>query len=99
MSQSIDEYMWSLVKTKRNLMVPWYLMAAYSYYELDDPILEDASFDLLAKKMLDRWAAITHRHKHLITEDDLKAGTLLRREWPEIVKDATLDMIHRRNNA
>jgi hypothetical protein len=71
-------------------------MAAYSYYELDDPILEDASFDLLAKKMLSRWDAITHRHKHLITKDDLEAGTLLCRDWPEIVKGSTLDLIHRR---
>ena len=24
-----------------NLMVPWYLMAAYAYYKEDDPILSD----------------------------------------------------------
>jgi hypothetical protein len=95
--KSIDDEMRYRIKFKRNLSVPWYLMASYAYYELDNPILTDASFDELGKFMLSRWEAITHRHKHLITEDDLRAGTLLRRDFPEIVKSATLDLIQRRN--
>ena len=36
-----------------NMMVPWYLMASYAYYEQDQPILSDGLFDGLAKRMLE----------------------------------------------
>jgi NAD-dependent DNA ligase len=71
-----------------NMMVPWYLMAAYSYYEQDDPILSDGLFDALAKRMLECWNDIDHWHKDLITTEDLEAGTLLARDFPERVKGA-----------
>lgn len=71
-----------------NMMIPWYLMAAYSYYEQDDPILSDGLFDGLAKRMLECWDDIDHWHKDLITTEDLEAGTLLARNFPERVKGA-----------
>jgi NAD-dependent DNA ligase len=71
-----------------NMMIPWYLMAAYSYYEQDDPILSDGLFDGLAKRMLECWDDIDHWHKDLITTRDLEAGTLLARDFPERVKGA-----------
>jgi NAD-dependent DNA ligase len=67
-----------------NLMVPWYLMAAYAYYKEDDPILSDYFFDNMAKVMLDKWNEIEHFHKHLIGPMDLAAGTYLG-EYPERV--------------
>ncbi len=84
-----------MVKRNRNMSVPWYLMASYAYYHLDQPFLSDAAFDELAKFMLERWKAIRHRHKDLITEDDLRAGSLKTREFPGIVQGATLDLIQR----
>ena len=57
-----------------NMMIPWYLMASYAYYEEDDSILSDGLFDGLAHCMLEVW--------------DLKAGTLLRRDFPGRVKGA-----------
>lgn len=71
-----------------NMMVPWYLMASFAYYEEDNPILSDGLFDALAKRMLECWDDIDHRHKDLITTDDLEAGTLLKRDFPERVKGA-----------
>lgn len=68
-----------------NMMVPWYLMAAYAYYREDNPILSDSFFDEMAKTMLEVWDDIEHFHKHLITVDDLNAGTYLG-EYPERVK-------------
>ena len=65
-----------------NMMVPWYLMAAYAYYQEDNPILTDELFDALAKRMLESWDTIDHFHKHLITEGDLEAGTLLNKDLP-----------------
>ena len=69
-----------------NLMVPWYLMAAYAYYKEDDPILSDYFFDNMAKVMLDKWNEIEHFHKHLIGPMDLVAGTYLG-EYPNRVID------------
>jgi len=71
-----------------NMMVPWYLMASYAYYEQDQPILTDGLFDGLAKRMLECWDDIDHQHKELITEEDLVAGTLLTRNFPGRVKGA-----------
>jgi len=64
-----------------------YLMAAYAYYVEDDPIMSDWDFDMLAKTLLENYDSIEHPHKHLVTKDDLRAGTYLG-EYPEIVKGA-----------
>lgn len=71
-----------------NMMVPWYLMASYAYYEQDDPILSDGMYDRLARRLLENFEEIEHMHKHLITEDDLRAGSLLIDEYPSMVKGA-----------
>jgi len=71
-----------------NMMVPWYLMAAYAYYEEDDPILCDSLFDAMAKRMLECWDTTKHWHKDLITVEDLQAGTLLNRNYPSRVINA-----------
>ena len=83
----LDRECVDLVDTNINMTVSWYLMAAYSYYVQDDPILSDAGFDRLAKKMLDNWDKIEHIHKHLITVDDLRGGTYLG-EYPTRVHGA-----------
>ena len=70
-----------------NLSVPWYLMAAYAYYIEDEPILSDAQFDRLVRKMINKWDKINHMHKHLITTDMLEAGSYLG-EYPSRVQGA-----------
>jgi len=70
-----------------NMYVPWYIMAAYSYYVEDDPILEDNMFDTIAKRILYHWDEIEHRHKQYLTEDMLRAGTYLG-EYPPQIKGA-----------
>lgn len=67
------------------MMVPWYLMASYAYYEEGDPIFTDSFFDEMGKTMLAVWDDIQHFHKELITVDDLNAGTYLGK-YPERVK-------------
>jgi NAD-dependent DNA ligase len=64
-----------------------YLMGAYAYYVEDDPIMSDWDFDMLAKHILENYDNITHPHLHLLTKDDLKAGTYLG-EYPLMVKGA-----------
>jgi len=70
-------------------------MSAYVYYHLDDQIITDAQFDSMAKTMLENWDTIEHRHKHLITKEDLAAGTLLLavEDFPEITKDTAVHLL------
>ena len=76
-----------------NMMVPWYIMAAYAYYVEDKPILEDSTFDRLANRIQDHWDEIKHEHKHLLTKDMLTAGTYLG-EYPSKVKGAVDEVRH-----
>lgn len=62
-----------------------YLMSCYLYYEEGRSVLSDAEFDALCKELLERWDEITHRHKALITKEDLEAGTGYAIKYPNIV--------------
>lgn len=67
-----------------NMMIPFYLMASYAYYKADDPIFSDSFYDELSKTMLDVWDGLEHRHKPLISLDELKAGSYIG-EYPSLV--------------
>lgn len=58
-----------------NRLVPFYLMSSYLYYKEDRQALTDEDFDQLAKRLLDNWDSVEHMHKHLISKEDLQAGT------------------------
>ena len=82
-----DQYAAEIFAKNINLMVPWYLMAAYAYYQQDNPILSDSFFDDLAKTLLTVWDDVEHRHKEYITQDMLNAGTYVGK-YPGIVEGA-----------
>lgn len=65
----------AIVARRPDAAVAWVLMAALAYYEDDDPILTDACFDRLCRELAARWHAVRHPHRHLLTLDDLRAGT------------------------
>lgn len=88
---NIDQYAAELFADNINLMVPWYLIAAYAYYKEDNPIFSDYFFDNMARTMLECWDEIEHRHKELISESDLRAGSYLG-EYPGIVIGALNDI-------
>ena len=52
-NEIFDKECGDVIDDNLNMTVPWYLMAAYAYYEEDRPILSDSYFDRLAKKMLE----------------------------------------------
>lgn len=54
-----------------------YLMCAYAYYVQNDPLIEDHEFDELGKWLLKNYDSVEHMHKHLVTKQDLNAGTYL----------------------
>ena len=70
-----------------NLLVPFYIMMSYRYYEKDDPIVSDDLFDATAKKLLEHWNDIQHFHKHYLNEDMLAAGTYSG-SYPKLAKSA-----------
>ena len=82
-----DEHAKLLIEDNINMAVPYYLMASYAYYVQDDPIFSDGFYDSLAKKILDNWDTITHRHRDVINKDALKAGSFLG-EYPSIIEGA-----------
>jgi len=54
-----------------------FLAASYLYYQLDEETpWRDSEYDMWARDLLKNWEAVTHEFKDLVTEDDLRAGTL-----------------------
>lgn len=78
----------AMIAKSINMLVPWYLMAAYAYYVLDAPILSDAMFDTICRALDDLWDEVEHRDKHWIDRDDLAAGTRMSTGYPSLAKGA-----------
>lgn len=79
-----------------NMMIPWYLMASYAYYWLDDPILSDACFDQMCKEIDMFWDIIEHYNKDIVDYLDIAGpGTCSIPEegFPERTKSATLRLL------
>jgi len=75
------------IEENKDMMVPWYLMASYAYYEESDPIFSDYFYDTLAQRMIVEWENINHFHKQLISLDDLTAGCYIG-EYPKRIINA-----------
>ena len=75
-------------------LVSWFLIASYAYYELGEPVMSDEEFDKLVERLTEEYDDIDHPHKHLITEDHLKATTGYDINFPTIVKDVARTIIH-----
>ena len=60
-----------------NMLVPWYLMASYAYYERDVSLLSDNVFDMMCFLLLEHLDCINidHPHMHLCDMQALEAGT------------------------
>jgi len=71
-------------------LVPYYLMSSYLYYHCDKQVLNDDEFDALGKRLLDEWDSVEHMHKHLITKDDLTAGTGYAIKYTNMIKNAAI---------
>tara|TARA_R100000541_G_scaffold1902_1_gene7004 strand:+ start:25224 stop:25517 length:294 start_codon:yes stop_codon:yes gene_type:complete len=87
-----------IIKINPNMMIPYYLMASYAYYEESDPIFSDSYFDNLAKNILKEWDNLDHYHKHLLDRDVLEAGSYIGK-YPTIVIDSLDELKKGKNNA
>ena len=60
-----------------------YLYHSYLYYKVNMPLITDSEYDALCKRLLDGWESVTHVFKHLVTIDDLEAGTGYAIQYPK----------------
>lgn len=74
-----------------------YLFASYAYYELDNPILNDHTFDRICKHLYDDFDVLKGEGVRglgeLITEGNLQAGTCLGVCYPEAVMQIVRELI------
>mgnify|MGYP003132468977 CR=1 FL=1 len=80
-----------MLSNNLNMLVPYYLMSCYLYYECDKNVLSDTQFDNLCKRLLDNWDSINHVHKHLIDKDALKCGSGYDIQYTNLIKRSAID--------
>ena len=86
-----------VMSTCPNGVIPWWMIASYLYYIHDISLLSDGLYDEMARDMLDRWDTLEHQHKHLITPEDLKMGSLFRlkaEDYPGMTKGAAAHLVN-----
>ena len=71
-----------------NMLIPYYLMFSYLYYEKNISLIDDAEFDGMCKTLLDKLDTLTHMHKHLIKKESLTAGTGYDIKYTNLIKDS-----------
>ena len=80
------EYL-DMIDSDLNAIIPLYLMALYSYYESDSPIISDKYFSKMTNKMLDNWDKIVHNHKHLLSNTN-RDGLKFEGTYPKQIHNA-----------
>jgi len=94
--QLIQEH--HVAKMRDGHLVKHYLLASYGYYQLSMPPMADTAFDLLCKRLLERYDQINlsdFPQLALITKGDLEAGTCLLPEakYPGIVRNSAYNFV------
>jgi len=75
------------------MLVPYYLMYSYLYYDKNESMVTDEEYDMICKRLYDEWYGIEHHHKHLIDRDSLASGTGFHIKYNERIKGAALHLI------
>ena len=75
-----------------NMLIPYYLMFSYLYYEKDINLITDNEFDTLCKTLLDKLDGLTHMHKHLVKKESLTAGTGYDIVYTEMIKNSAMKL-------
>ena len=65
-----------------------YLFCSYLYYKEDLSPMPDEHFDALCSSLAKCFDQVNHRHKDLVTKQDLEAGTGYAIQYPTIVMGA-----------
>ena len=75
-----------------NMLVPYYLMFSYLYYEKDISLIEDTEFDKLCQTLLEKYDSVEHMHKHLVSKEALTAGTGYDIVYTNMIKDSAMKL-------
>ena len=75
-----------------NMLIPYYLMLSYLYYEKDITLIDDTEFDQMCKTLLDKLDGLTHMHKHLVKKESLTAGTGYDIVYTEMIKNSAMKL-------
>lgn len=76
-----------------NQCFSWWLVHCYLYYRYDHPIISDKDFDTLTSWVKLSWQQITHWHKHLVTIEDLNAGSGFAITYPLRVENCAMHVL------
>ena len=79
-------------KQNPNMLIPYYLMFSYLYYEKNISLIEDGEFDDMCKTLLEKLDSLTHMHKHLVKKESLPAGTGYDIKYTNLIKDSALKL-------
>lgn len=83
-----------VVEANENMLVPWILMTAYAYYELNTNLVSDHTYDKWCRLAHYRWRFLHHRHKELITRGKTTCMVLIKRkDYPSICRHAATAMV------
>ena len=77
-------------ETNPNMLIPYYLMFSYLYYEKNISLIHDAEFDGMCKTLLDKLDTLSHMHKHLVKKESLTAGTGYDIKYTNLIKDSAM---------
>ena len=75
-----------------NMLVPYYRMFSYLYYEKDVSLIEDTEFDKLCQTLLEKYDGVEHTHKHLVSKETLTAGTGYDIVYTNMIKDSAMKL-------
>jgi hypothetical protein len=87
----LDDYVKKMIDNN-NMLVPWFLITSYLYYEHNLNIISDALYDDIAKQLQLYWPFIDHIHKNLIDYDALEAGTGYYLAYPPLVRGSAISL-------
>ena len=63
-----------IVQLNFNMLVPYYLMSCYLYYECGVSVLSDKDFDLLSEMLYETYDQLSHWHKDLIDKESIRVS-------------------------
>jgi len=75
-----------------NMLIPYYLMFSYLYYEKDIVLIDDGEFDQMCKNLYDKYDDLEHMHKNLVSKGDLTAGTGYGIKYTNIIKESAMKL-------
>lgn len=84
MTTAMDSYCRSIIERDRNMLVPWWIMAAWAYDERigGETLVSDALFDEIAARLEREWEMIEHWHKPLLDRRHLKSALAIGGKYP-----------------